>query len=66
MGQLIQHELEVPPQGKTSDVLYMVTEFAERTRVLFQHRGIMGIENNQSYGGEFLIGYKGINLHDVQ
>lgn len=66
MGQLLQHALEVPPQGaERDDMRYLVTTFAECVRLLLKERGVAKIESNAESGGQFLVGYRG-HLYSVQ
>jgi len=60
MGQLLQHFLDVPPRApRQRDGRYMVVEFAEHARDLFESRGYSRIESNTHEGGAFLVGYRG-------
>ncbi len=66
MGQLLQYGLEVrirrPDEGEMD---FMVTEFAERVRLLLKERGVAKVESNTESGGQFLVGYAG-RLFSVQ
>jgi ATP-dependent protease HslVU (ClpYQ) peptidase subunit len=68
MGQLLQHSLSVPPQGKgradRDDMKYMVTVFAEHVRTLLKDKGVAKVESNAESGGQFLVGYRG-HLYSV-
>ena len=59
MGQLLQHQLVIPPRGKRPVMDYMVTAFVESVRGCLKDYGYTKIENNQEEAGEFLIGYGG-------
>lgn len=65
MGQLLEHNLSVTPQGEESDMTYMVRTFAEAVRTCLKGYGFAEIEDNQERGGEFLVGYQGhiYNFH---
>jgi ATP-dependent protease HslVU (ClpYQ) peptidase subunit len=66
MGQLLQHHLEVRTQrDDEDDTEYMVTEVAERVRLLLKERGLAKVEANAESGGQFLVGYRG-RLFSVQ
>jgi ATP-dependent protease HslVU (ClpYQ) peptidase subunit len=65
MGQLLQYQLEVKPQGNEDDYAYMVTAFVESVRELLKNSGWAKVENNQEEGGNFLVGYKG-RLYEIQ
>lgn len=66
MGQLLEHELAVPPQqAGVSDMSYMVSTFIESARKLFKERGFTQIESNKEKGGQFLVGFKG-TLYSVE
>lgn len=66
MGQLLQYGLTVrmrrPDEGEMD---FMVTEFAERVRLLLKERGVAKVEANAESGGQFLVGYHG-RLFSVQ
>lgn len=60
MGQLLQYGLEVRVQREDEDPMkYMVSEVAERVRVLLKERGVAKVESNTESGGQFLVGYRG-------
>ncbi len=60
MGQLLQYGLEVRVQREDEDAMkYMVTEVAEKVRVLLKERGVAKVEANTESGGQFLVGYRG-------
>jgi ATP-dependent protease HslVU (ClpYQ) peptidase subunit len=59
MGQLLEHNLHVTPQGGESDVAYMVKVFAEAVRTCLKNGGYAEVEKSQESGGEFLVGYHG-------
>lgn len=65
MGQLLQYQLEVKPQGDEDDYAYMVTSFVEAVRKVLKDYGYAKVENNQEQGGNFLIGYNG-RLYELQ
>lgn len=66
MGQLLQHELQVPPQkDRVDDMEFMVTTFVESVRKLLKERGVSKVEANAESGGQFLVGYKS-RLFSVQ
>jgi ATP-dependent protease HslVU (ClpYQ) peptidase subunit len=66
MGQLLEHELEVPRQADNeSDMSFMVTKFVESARGLMKDKGFSKIESNAETGGQFLVGYRG-RLYSVQ
>jgi ATP-dependent protease HslVU (ClpYQ) peptidase subunit len=66
MGQLLEHQLDVPPQLETvSDMEFMVSAFVEATRRLLKERGFARIEANSESGGQFLVGYRG-HLYSVE
>ena len=59
MGQLLQHQLVIPPREKRPVMDYMVATFIESVRGCLKDYGYTKIENNQEEAGEFLIGYGG-------
>ena len=59
MGQLLEHNLNVHPQGAESDLAYLVKVFAEAARTCLKDGGFTEIENSRESGGTFLIGYRG-------
>ena len=66
MGQLLEHQLEVPAQREgQDDISYMVTVFVEHVRGLLKEKGFSKIESNAETGGQFLVGYRG-HLYCVQ
>ncbi len=66
MGQLLEHSLEVPPQGnERDDMRFMVTVFVEHVRALLKERGVSKVEQNAESGGQFLVGYRA-RLYSVQ
>ena len=61
MGQLLEHQLDVPPQETSqSDMEYMVVSFVEAARTLLKEKGFSKVESNKHSGGQFLVGYKGV------
>jgi ATP-dependent protease HslVU (ClpYQ) peptidase subunit len=66
MGQLLQYGLEFRAQRDDEDEMkYLVTEVAERVRLLLKERGMAKIESNTESGGQFLVGYRA-RLFSVQ
>jgi len=66
MGQLLEHSLHVPAQGKErDDMRFMVTVFVEHVRQLLKDRGMAKVEANAESGGQFLVGYNR-RLYSVQ
>jgi ATP-dependent protease HslVU (ClpYQ) peptidase subunit len=66
MGQLLEHALDVPPQGgEQDDMRYMVATFIEQVRALLKDRGVAKIESNAESCGQFLVGYRA-RLYSVQ
>lgn len=60
MGQLLQFGLEPRVQAAgEDDMRFMVTEVAERVRLLLKERGVAKVESNAETGGQFLVGYRG-------
>ena len=64
MGQLLQYQLEVKPQGEESDYAYLVTSFIEAVRSTLKDHGFAKVDSNQEEGGNFLVGYNG-HLYEV-
>lgn len=64
MGQILQHHLEIKPQGEESDMEYMVRSFAESVRKALKDKGFMVVKDSQEEGGTFLAGYNG-QLYEV-
>ena len=59
MGQLLQFGLEPRVQAAgEDDMRFMVTEVAERVRLLLKERGVAKVESNAETGGQFLVGYR--------
>ncbi len=65
MGQLLEHQLKVPPQRKEPDQQYMVNQFVEAVRKLLKSQGFSKVESNNESGGQFLVGYRG-RLYSIQ
>lgn len=66
MGQLLQYGLTVRARRPDeAEMDFMVTEFAERVRLLLKERGVAKVESNAESGGQFLVGYAG-RLFSVQ
>ena len=59
MGQLLQHQLVIPPCGERSVMDYMVTAFVENVRGCLKDHGYTKIENSREEAGEFMVGYGG-------
>jgi ATP-dependent protease HslVU (ClpYQ) peptidase subunit len=64
MGQLLQHKLQVKPQGEETDIAYMVSSFVEAVRNCLKEHGFSKVENNKEEGGAFLVAYRG-NLYSI-
>jgi len=65
MGQLLRFSLTVPSQKKSQDDFqFMCTTFINAVKKCFKE-GEYGEGQNETEGGEFLVGYKGI-LYKVQ
>jgi len=63
MGQLLMSSKFKPKKQKKtqSDYDYMITEFIDTVMKLFKDSGYLRInDENQEYGGNFLVGYKGV------
>ena len=58
MGQLLEHNLNVRPQGAGTDLAYLVKVFVEAVRTCLKDGGFAEIENGKESGGTFLVGYK--------
>jgi len=55
MGQLLQHELELPDYNVGSSYFYMVRKFVPAVRKLFKDSGYARIDSNEEGGGEFIV-----------
>jgi ATP-dependent protease HslVU (ClpYQ) peptidase subunit len=65
MGQILQHQLRVAPQGPEGEMEYLVCTFVEAVRGCLKEYGFSRVENNVEEGGFFLVGYKG-RLYGVE
>lgn len=60
MGQLLQYALQIPEQlPSKTDMAYLVTDFMDAIRALYQNHGFMGKSEDREDGGTFLLGYRG-------
>ena len=60
MGQLLQYVLKPPMLHSDQDVFeYMVVDFVEAVRTTLKEGGNARINDNEEYGGAFLVGLKG-------
>lgn len=64
MGQILQYQLRVAPQGPEGEMEYLVCTFVEVVRECLKVYGFSRVENNVEEGGFFLVGYKG-RLYEV-
>jgi ATP-dependent protease HslVU (ClpYQ) peptidase subunit len=58
MGQLLQYVISLPEPPEKIDVGFMVLEFVEAIRKGFKEYGYSKINNNEEFGGTFIIGVK--------
>lgn len=65
MGQILQYQLQVAPQGSECNMKYMVHTFVEAVRGCLKGHGFSKIENNVEKGGFFLVAYRGA-LYEVE
>ena len=60
MHQLLQYHLHIKMQRQDQGVMhYMVNDFVDAVRECFKTHGFSKIENNEEFGGTFLVGYRG-------
>lgn len=58
MGQLLQHKLK-PPEITGDLFAYMVTDFVDCVREVFESGGFLKKKNEEESGGIFLVGVRG-------
>jgi len=60
MGQLLMSSKFEPPKQKEkqTELDYMITDFVDEVRKVFDENGYMKKENNQEEGGIFIVAYK--------
>lgn len=66
MGQLLMSSRFNPPEqkNKQSDLDYMITDFVDHIREIFQSSGFLKKKENADVGGKFLVGYRK-NLYTI-
>lgn len=60
MGQLLEHNLDIPENNEADDYKYLVTKFIPAVRQCLKDGGYAAVDNNKEHGGTFLVGYRGL------
>ena len=60
MGQLLHYKFVPPAQEVKDDLEYMTTSFIDNVRTCFSMNGFSFDKEDDSDGGVFLVGYKGV------
>ena len=63
MGQLLQYSLPIVDPPKLLSTSWMVNEFIEIIRGEFKEKGFSKVDNNEEFGGNFLVGVNGRLFH---
>lgn len=60
MGQLLRYSFTPPARKENQELFaYMVTDFVDSVRECLKQGGYARVENNEDFGGTFLVGHKG-------